>query len=62
MRAFLVAALLAAALRMPLAAQDTTRVQPDDGWPDLSKFLDKPYGFVPIRKITEPAVARAAGA
>lgn len=41
----------------PLVAQDTTRVIPDDGWPDLSKFLDKPYGFVPIlAPVTEPAV------
>jgi hypothetical protein len=29
----------------------------DDGWPDLSRFMDKPYGFLPIvSPITEPAV------
>ena len=29
----------------------------DDGWPDLSAFLDKKYGFLPIViPITEPAV------
>jgi outer membrane protein assembly factor BamA len=37
----------------------------DDGWPDLSKFLDEKYGFLPIAMpITEPAVGYgvAAGA
>ncbi len=29
----------------------------DDGWPDLSNFMDEPYGFLPIvNPITEPAV------
>jgi hypothetical protein len=29
----------------------------DDGWPDLSKFLDEKYGFLPVAMpITEPAV------
>jgi hypothetical protein len=29
----------------------------DDGWPDISNFLDKKYGFVPIAvPITEPAI------
>jgi len=29
----------------------------DDGWPDLSAFLDRAYGFLPLaRPITEPAV------
>jgi hypothetical protein len=47
----------------PLGAQDTTKALPDDGWPDLSKFLDKPYGFIPvIAPITEPAVGYGAAA
>jgi hypothetical protein len=34
---------------------------PDDGWPDLSGFLDRAAGFVPIaRPITEPAVGYGA--
>ena len=57
-----VIALLALAAR-PLAAQDTTKVIPDDGWPDLSKFLDKPFGFIPVlAPITEPAVGYGAAA
>lgn len=33
----------------------------DDGWPDLSKFLDQKYGFLPIAMpITEPAVGYGA--
>lgn len=56
-------ALLVLAARL-LSAQDTSRVVPDDGWPDLSKFFDKPYGFIPVlAPITEPAVGYgAAGA
>ena len=46
-----------------LVAQDTARVVPDDGWPDLSRFLDKPYGFIPVlAPITEPAVGYGAAA
>jgi len=34
---------------------------PDDGWFDLSAFLDEPYGFVPLAApITEPAVGYGA--
>jgi hypothetical protein len=34
---------------------------PDDGWVDLSTFLDEPYGFVPVVwPITEPAVGYGA--
>ena len=34
---------------------------PDDGWPDLSSFLDEKYGFLPIAMpITEPAVGYGA--
>jgi hypothetical protein len=34
---------------------------PDDGWVDLSAFLDEPYGFVPIVwPVTEPAVGYGA--
>src|SRR5688500_11639905 len=33
----------------------------DDGWPDVSNFLDKAYGFLPIAApITEPAVGYGA--
>ena len=33
----------------------------DDGWPDLSSFLDQKYGFLPIAMpITEPAVGYGA--
>jgi hypothetical protein len=33
----------------------------DDGWPDLSDFLDKKYGFLPVvLPITEPAVGYGA--
>ena len=36
---------------------------PDDGWLDLSQFLDSAYGFVPlISPITEPAVGYGAAA
>lgn len=35
--------------------------EPDDGWPDLSSFLDHKFGFLPIaRPITEPAVGYGA--
>jgi hypothetical protein len=34
---------------------------PDDGWPDVSSFLDEKYGFLPIAMpITEPAVGYGA--
>jgi hypothetical protein len=33
----------------------------DDGWPDISNFLDSKFGFLPIvRPITEPAVGYGA--
>jgi len=36
--------------------------QADDGWPDVSKFLDQKFGFLPIAKpITEPAVGYGVG-
>jgi hypothetical protein len=36
---------------------------PDDGWLDMSGFLDKAYGFVPlVIPITEPAVGYGAAA
>jgi hypothetical protein len=35
----------------------------EDGWPDLSRFMDKPYGFAPlVIPITEPAVGYGAAA
>lgn len=46
----------------PNAAADSTISAPvfdpaDDGWFDLSTFMDKPYGFLPmVSPITEPAV------
>ena len=51
----------------PGANPPTAAVQPskpastDDGWPDLSGFLDKKYGFLPVGTlITEPAVGLGA--
>jgi hypothetical protein len=42
-------------------AQDTTRARQDDGWPDMSSFLDKPFGFLPILiPITKPALGYGA--
>lgn len=53
---------LGALVASPAAAQDTTRASADDGWPDISKFLDKPYGFAPILiPVTEPAVGYGIG-
>ena len=38
-------------------------IDPDDGWLDLSQFLDTAYGFVPlVSPITEPAVGYGAAA
>jgi hypothetical protein len=45
-------------------AQDVSQKskQVDDGWPDISKFLDQKFGFLPIAKpITEPAVGYGVG-
>jgi len=49
----------------PLKTEPTTepkKTQPaDDGWPDVSNFLDEKYGFLPIAMpITEPAVGYGA--
>jgi hypothetical protein len=33
----------------------------DDGWPDLSSFLEKPYGFLPFFWPTDPAVGTGVG-
>jgi hypothetical protein len=45
-----------------LAISRAPSVPADDGWPDLSDFLDKSYGFVPIVvPVTEPAVGYGAG-
>lgn len=39
------------------AAAEPAKPRADDGWPDLSKFLDEKYGFLPVAMpITEPAV------
>ena len=44
----------------------TADVQPaptDDGWPDISRFMDKKYGFMPVGTlITEPALGVGAAA
>lgn len=40
-----------------LADADATGPSEDDGWPDLSTFLDQKFGFLPVAMpITEPAV------
>ena len=55
-------AAVGAAADRPDAAADSTLSAPlidpaDDGWFDLSTFMDKPYGFLPmVSPITEPAV------
>src|SRR5262245_20114924 len=49
----------------PTAASAPSKFRsPDDGWLDVSGFLDEKYGFVPVvAPITEPAVGYgAAGA
>jgi len=39
------------------ASTDATAPAADDGWPDLSTFLDQKFGFLPVvMPITEPAV------
>jgi hypothetical protein len=45
------------------SAQDDAAppAQPDDGWPDVSNFLDQKFGFLPFAApITEPAVGYGA--
>lgn len=47
------------------ASAEPSKKPAEDGWPDLSKFLDDKYGFLPVAMpITEPAVGYgvAAGA
>ena len=47
----------------PNSAQPTAQPPPlkDDGWPDVSNFLDTKLGFLPIaRPITEPAIGYGA--
>jgi len=54
-----VAALLASTAA--LAAEPGKAAPADDGWPDMSNFLDEKYGFLPIAMpITEPAVGYGA--
>ncbi len=46
----------------PTAAQPSKTRSADDGWFDLSGFLDTRYGFLPVGTIiTEPAVGLGAG-
>jgi len=43
------------------AQPSTSKPAEDDGWPDLSSFLDKKFGFLPVvMPITEPAVGYGA--
>ena len=60
--AALLLALLATATGLAPAAEQSSKFRdPQDGWPDLSGFLDSAYGFVPvIAPITEPAVGYGA--
>jgi hypothetical protein len=45
----------------PAAKGESKWRSPEDGWVDLSAFLDEPYGFVPIVwPVTEPAVGYGA--
>ena len=45
----------------PPATEPTKLPSPDDGWPDVSDFLDKKFGFMPIAMpITEPAIGYGA--
>ena len=46
----------------PAAKPPSKYISPEDGWLDLSAWLDEPYGFVPIVwPVTEPAVGYGAG-
>jgi hypothetical protein len=58
----LVGLIAATALYADDGAPATSRFKdPDDGWFDISNFLDTAYGFVPlIAPITEPAVGYGA--
>jgi len=46
----------------PVAAKDQSKIfSADDGWLDVSGFLDQAYGFLPVViPITEPAVGYGA--
>lgn len=45
----------------PLTSSQVKATATDDGWPDLSAFLDEKYGFLPVAMpITEPAVGYGA--
>jgi hypothetical protein len=46
----------------PAALEAASQAEPaDDGWPDISGFLDQKWGFLPVAKpITEPAVGYGA--
>ena len=45
----------------PAHGSDTTEPAADDGWLDISAFLDEKYGFLPmVMPITEPAVGYGA--
>lgn len=45
----------------PAPAETPKKPAADDGWPDVSSFLDEKYGFLPlVMPITEPAVGYGA--
>jgi outer membrane protein assembly factor BamA len=51
-----------AAALAPAAAADSPLWSPEDGWLDISSFVDKAYGFVPLAiPITEPAIGYGLG-
>jgi len=53
--------LVAAAPRLTVAGERPSIYDAQDGWFDLSGFLDTAYGFVPlVMPITEPAVGYGA--
>jgi len=53
---------LPASAYAPIPADAEERPATDDGWPDVSEFLKKKYGFLPVPiLITEPAVGYGLG-
>jgi hypothetical protein len=52
---------LAANVGVAQVGTTNSPARPDDGWPDISNFLDQKYGFLPVViPITEPAVGYGA--
>ncbi len=62
-RAGVLVGLLALLSARSALAAEPTNAEADDGWPDISGFLDEKYGFLPVAMpITEPAVGYGAAA